>query len=89
MRTVILWAFLVLFGFGGAVLGLAHCTALKEDTAEATYSGQQAECVAEAQSLAQSKKCRAEVDARWGRVDSGALPLDRTDPWAEGGTDGH
>jgi hypothetical protein len=68
----------LLWSAGGAVLVLAvaylvpGCTAIKQDAAEATYSGQQAECVAEAQSLGQSKKCRAEVDARWGRTDGGA-----------------
>lgn len=70
------WTALAWF-FGGAVVVLAvtyclpGCTALKQEAAETTYSGQQLECVSGAHSLMESKKCRAEVDARWGR-DGGA-----------------
>ena len=57
-----------------ALFGAITSKPAKAAAAEVTYSGQQDECVLEAQSLGQSKKCRAEVDAKWGR---------------DGGTDGH
>ena len=56
-----------------ACLLLVGCAAAKKDAAEVTYDGQLIACVDRAQTLAESKACRAAVDEKWGitRSDAG------------------
>ena len=44
---------------------LSGCSATHA-TADAVYTAQQLDCVQKAQTLAESKECRAKVDAKWG-----------------------
>lgn len=61
--------------FVGAVLFVARtaagCSGPAAAGAEAAYGASLLRCVDEAKTLAESKACRAAVDARWG-VDGGA-----------------
>lgn len=57
--------------FVGAVLLVCRVLAGCGPTAEATYGGQLALCVKRAKTRAESRACRAEVDARWGLTDGG------------------
>jgi hypothetical protein len=47
------------------VMALAGCAAEKAVAAEATYEGQLLSCVERSATLAESRACRADVDARW------------------------
>lgn len=49
-----------------ALLVVTGCTAAKKETADVTYLGQQLACVDKSATLAESKACRAAVDAKWG-----------------------
>lgn len=51
---------------------LSACTGLKGAAAEATYLGQQLECVDQARTLVESDECRAKVRERWGIVETRA-----------------
>lgn len=57
--------------FVGAILLLCRCAAPAKTAAESAYGASLLRCVDEAKTLAESKACRAAVDARWG-VDGGA-----------------
>lgn len=61
--------------FVGAVLFVARvaagCSGPAKTAAETAYGASLLRCVDEARTLAESKACRAAVDARWG-VDGGA-----------------
>ncbi len=59
-----------------ATVGVIHCAGAKQDLAEASHLGQLAECVEMAETLAESKACRAEVEARWGRLPDGGRAHD-------------
>lgn len=60
-----------LAGFMAAWLLAVGCVGAAKTTAEATYGASLLRCVDEAHSLAESKACRAKVDAAWG-IDGGA-----------------
>lgn len=63
---------LVVLAFVLGVLCMSRALAGCGPTAEATYGGQLALCVKRAHTRAESRACRAEVDARWGLTDGGA-----------------
>lgn len=48
-----------------ALVFLVSCSAA-HTTADAAYTAAQLDCVASAQTLPESKACRAKVDAKWG-----------------------
>ena len=54
-----------------ALVFLVGCSAA-HTTADAAYTAAQLDCVANAQTLVESKACRAKVDAKWGINDSSA-----------------
>lgn len=67
-------AFVVLLFIAGVLFVarvVAGCSGPAAAGAEAAYGASLLRCVDEAKTLAESKACRAAVDARWG-VDGGA-----------------
>jgi hypothetical protein len=59
-------AALILFVVAYLVLHLAGCAGLRSDVAEATYLGQQLECVDKFATRKQIDACRADVRRKWG-----------------------
>jgi hypothetical protein len=68
---------LALFGWGCV---FCHCTEVKhppteaQRAAEGAYGAELLACVERANTLAESKACRAEVDKRWGVIRKDAAP---------------
>lgn len=56
---------------GVLLLAVAHCSGCVSGGAEAAYTAAQLRCVDQAQTLAESRACRAEVDRQWGLADAG------------------
>lgn len=52
-----------------ALVFLVSCSAA-HTTADAAYTAAQLDCLASAQTLQESKACRAKVDAKWGISDA-------------------
>lgn len=55
----------IILGLALALLRCATPMAAAQNTAEAAYGAELIKCVDDAKTLAESKACRANVDAKW------------------------
>ncbi len=64
------WLIVLIVIFTCAILHFFGCAGAKEAAAEATYLGQQLECVDHLNTRADIDGCRASVRKRWGIVET-------------------